>query len=197
MTKSLDEEKLYPKIYSRNKNNVKMIPNISKNLSTISQYALFRTKLIENHKKISCLNESVELSNKKSLIVLSLDNTKQNNTKLSSKTYNIIETSKQKVYKLRKINSNNKFLKPAKITPFITELNKNLGTIHNSYGKIESLKNFKDNPLTQFYYDHNNYVHYRLNKSNERVYINRPKLKPMKLRKDPSIETLAKNIFYN
>lgn len=85
---------------------------------------------------------------------------------------------------------------PIKVNNLTKSLNEELGRISKSYGKLDAFKRFKENPLTQFYFDTNNYLAYRTAKMTENKELFRPKLKPLMVEKDPGIERMTNSIFH-
>jgi hypothetical protein len=86
---------------------------------------------------------------------------------------------------------------PVKINNLKIGLNKELARISHSYGKVNALKRFKENPLTQYYFDTGNYLGYRTSKMKDNNDIfQRHKLKPLMIEKDPGIERMSDKVFH-
>lgn len=86
---------------------------------------------------------------------------------------------------------------PIKMTSMAKTLNDHLSKLDQKYGKDEIAKRYRDNPKTSYFFDKSQYYAYRVSKINDNKDLIKPKLQPLKVRRERGIEKLASSIFNN
>lgn len=129
------------------------------------------------------------------------NNNNYKNSKVTIETNSNIKTdvkaSKKKLLpiKNRTIFSKKEF--PPIKNNFTISLNNELSRISLVYGKEDSFKKFTENPISNQYFDQRNFLHYEVSKINEITDGNtRPKLKPLVLIREPTMQKLSESIFH-
>jgi len=86
---------------------------------------------------------------------------------------------------------------PIKMTSMAKTLNDHLSKLDQKYAKDEIAKRYRDNPKTSYFFDKSQYYAYRVSKINDNKDLIKPKLQPLKVRRERGIEKLASSIFNN